>query len=100
MFAIMMLIISDEFDIQQKEKPALKQIVERAKAIVKLEDYVEAYTAIYRTIPAFHSPDSIQTNQQNELLLEMIACDGKKPEGGEEGFVVSLTEPARIGNKM
>lgn len=59
MFAIMVLIVSDEFDPQEKHKPSLKEILNRAKTIIKVEDFIEAYTTIYQNIPVFHSVDDL-----------------------------------------
>jgi hypothetical protein len=59
------LIVSDDFSRDEKEKPSLKDVLEGAKAIVKLEDYFEAYNAIYQNIPAFHSADSLESQPKN-----------------------------------
>ena len=78
LFAIMILITSDEFDNEEKEKPTLKEILSRSKSIVKLDDFVDAYRAIYQSIPAFHSTDDLDKLSNNKLFLEMIMTNAKK----------------------
>lgn len=99
-FAITVLIVSDEFDREEKKKPSLKEILDRAKHIVKLEDFVEAYSTIYQSIPAFHSTDDLENHPKNELLLEMISCENIKPEQDRSDFVLNIDEQPRIGNKI
>lgn len=59
LFAIMILIISDDFEPEKQEKPSLKEVLARAKNIVKIEDFVDAYRTIYDSIPAIHSVDDM-----------------------------------------
>lgn len=59
LFAIMILIISDDFEPEKKEKPSLKEVLARAKSIIKLQDFVDAYRTIYDQIPAIHSVDDM-----------------------------------------
>lgn len=108
LFAIVLLIISDEFEKEQLEF-SLKEIISRTRSIVTCKDFVEAYRVIYEDIPAFYTHDDLKAHSNNRLLAEMLAEERREEtepgeeeeeEDEEEGdFVVEMNSKARIGNK-
>lgn len=73
MFAVMLLVMSDDFEPGLGEGKSLKTIIEGAKNSVKKEEFIEAYNVVYEQIPPHFDSDHLTSHPNNRLLAHMLA---------------------------
>ena len=79
--------------------PALGVVLERARRIVKLEDFIIAYNTIFEEIPAFYSLSDLERLPKHRLLSHMLAVEsGASVEVVREEFVRDVVSNPRVGN--
>lgn len=106
LFSIMILIISDELEPACSKGLSLKDILERTRSTVKKEEFVEAYSVIFESIPAWFTSEDLVNHPNNRLLASMLGHDREEraaeedPQEDEEFVVEDLNVPVRMGVRM
>ena len=83
-FTIMIMIMSDELQLEQNERKLLTEVIysEKTKTIIKLEDIMDAFKVIYEKIPVFSL--GVKGIERNQLLEEMMKYDSTEVEEEKE----------------
>ena len=70
MFAISLMIISEEFEKDSEAVMSFKEIVESSKEFVKENDFIEAFNIIYEKIPVDFDNETLKNlkGEKNRLL--------------------------------
>lgn len=71
-FAMMLMILTDQFQKQKDNPIQFKEILSRAKTFIKLVDIVDVFNVCYEKIPVTWGIVDTSKQEKNNLYYEMV----------------------------